>query len=749
MSPIHNVVEVAVYVRQGTFLGLECDLQVVEITLEMKVGQKNSVCILSSRERGQGSCSQRILQKFVEEKTRRMKWQSQKVDLPDNPFSTFLLAFSPDRSLMASTHVNHNIYITEVTTGKCVRSLVGHRRTPWCLTFHPCVPGLLASGCLDGEVRIWDLHLLLIATNNELHLWDWSRKEPFLVVKTASAAERLDDDPEIPMDSVEMPHLRQRSFLQAQPVRHTPVLLNSLNILSTRNSIPQAGGTPAAVSNVCSRCSSAQAPSSPEEDPSDSHASTFSSARTEPPHIPRFHAEARAANRQTYGGGNMRNHSSSSGRRVVPGMAPAPHFRLARTSGGHLPGGDWLGTALHAQGMNPSIGSTYSRGTNSAVQSPGTSAESPVYPSTSGSSSRASSSRHHPPDEGHSSSSSIDRDLMAQEPHNYHQTQELFNNNMDPHRPGPSHHQPLYSRENPSHSLMNRCRVCHNLFTHNGWRRASQSTTVENNPTWQPASSALNNMAPVPLLEHGPTPETQEAFTHRPVPNQQNDQTVDLFNQEAGLLERVYRVHIYRQVSTRFSRTRPEALHQEMPDDSPDHDYLRRLVHHAQRMIQYQSRRDGVRQHSLHVPSRRRPLSLNPGSLSPGSSAATENNEVDIEEFEDNGSRRRVPHTARMSAPFFGRFMPRSLHLPELLPYTGVFHERGQPVLATHSSVNMVLAGAVIGDGQLAVANNIANTTYRLQWWDFTNFDLPEISNGYTCTKTCLMPLQISPSPQD
>lgn len=40
-----------------------------------------------------------------------------------------------------------------------------------------------------------------------------------------------------------------------------------------------------------------------------------------------------------------------------------------------------------------------------------------------------------------------------------------------------------------------------------------------------------------------------------------------------------------------------------------------------------------------------------------------------------------------------------------------------------------LLLGAVIGDGQSAVASNIANTTYRLQWWDFTKFDLPEISN--------------------
>ncbi|XP_031697912.1 activating molecule in BECN1-regulated autophagy protein 1-like, partial [Anarrhichthys ocellatus] len=215
---------------------------------------------------------------------------SQKVDLPDSPRSTFLLAFSPDRTLMASTHVNHNIYITEVKTGKCLHSLVGHRRTPWCVTFHPTIPGLVASGCLDGEVRIWDLHggsenwftesnvaiaslafhptaqLLLIATNNELHFWDWSRPEPFAVVKTGSDTERVrlvrfdplghnlltaivnpsnqqnEEDSEVPMDSVEMPHFRQRSFLPSQPVRRTPILHNFLHILSSRSPGAQTGG---------------------------------------------------------------------------------------------------------------------------------------------------------------------------------------------------------------------------------------------------------------------------------------------------------------------------------------------------------------------------------------------------------------------------------------------------------------------------------------------------------------------------
>lgn len=79
--------------------------------------------------------------------------------------------FCIPRTLMASTHVNHNIYITEVKTGKCVHSLVGHRRTPWCVTFHPTIPGLIASGCLDGEVRIWDLHVSLSWNICSFDIW--------------------------------------------------------------------------------------------------------------------------------------------------------------------------------------------------------------------------------------------------------------------------------------------------------------------------------------------------------------------------------------------------------------------------------------------------------------------------------------------------------------------------------------------------------------------------------------------------
>ena len=39
--------------------------------------------------------------------------------------STFLMVFSPDKELLASTHGDHNIYITEVKTGECVQTLKG------------------------------------------------------------------------------------------------------------------------------------------------------------------------------------------------------------------------------------------------------------------------------------------------------------------------------------------------------------------------------------------------------------------------------------------------------------------------------------------------------------------------------------------------------------------------------------------------------------------------------------------------
>ncbi|XP_064780632.1 activating molecule in BECN1-regulated autophagy protein 1-like [Oncorhynchus masou masou] len=883
----------------------------------MTVYPKNSVRILSARERGaRGLGSQRLLQQLVEEKTRRMKWQSQKVELPDSPRSTFLLAFSPDRTLMASTHVNHNIYVTVVKTGKCVHSLVGHRRTPWCLTFHPTIPGLVASGCLDGEVRIWDLHggseswftesnvaiaslafhptaqLLLIATNNEVHFWDWSRKEPFSLVKTASETERVrlvrfdplghylltaivnpsnqqqsDDDSEVPMDSMEMPHFRHRSFLQSQPVRRTPILHNFLHILSSRNSGSQSeeqhppepavnsaadspslpSGRYSALRNrfrppyqgcvqhlgmvcFCSRCSPTQAPSSSGEDPSDpesletqSYASTFSSARTEP----RQPSEPRSSHRPSafssvYSG--ARGHSlrtPSSG-----------HQQPGRECSGRLAGADWMGSMLNMRpehsegvGVSPPTTSASSVSLLSVLRQQECSYQSPVYtpateggsfppavmsPHISGNSSvdgPSTSSGQHTLGEGGSNSPISIRNVLQCNLNRYfmeydriqemeqsggaggessqeQQTWETHNNNIDSERPVNPHYQPPHSGDDgsgPFRGHMNRCRVCHNLFTFNQgthrWERTGQTPSQEGSTSWQPPSSnpAFHNTRQTVIQDPQssdrrqlaqPQPSADEpggdtAFPHRGTPSPQREWAVGLvYNQETGQWERVYRQSASPSPAVNVPQ---EALNQEMPDESPDDDYLRRRLlessvmspsrydisgsrdhpiypdparlspaaYYAQRMIQYLSRRDSIRQRSLRYQSRLRPLSST--SDSPGSNPSVENNEVDFEEFEDNGdrARHRAPRNARMSAPSLGRFVPRRFLLPEYLPYVGIFHhERGQPGLATHSSVNRVLAGAVIGDGHSAVASNIANTTYRLQWWDFTKYNLPEISNS-------------------
>uniref|UniRef100_A0A7N6AAJ3 Autophagy/beclin-1 regulator 1b n=1 Tax=Anabas testudineus TaxID=64144 RepID=A0A7N6AAJ3_ANATE len=885
--------------------------------------QRNSVRILSSRERGsQTFGSQRLLQLLVEEKVRWMKWQSQKVELPDSPRSTFLLAFSPDRTLMASTHVNHNIYITEVKTGKCLHSLVGHRRTPWCVTFHPTIPGLVASGCLDGEVRIWDLHggseswftesnvpiaslafhptaqLLLIATNNELHFWDWSRPEPFAVVKTGSDTERVrlvrfdplghnlltaivnpsnqqnEEDSEVPMDSVEMPHFRQRSFLPSQPVRRTPILHNFLHILSSRSPGAQAVGEqprplgengstvgespsmplaqypergppfPGCTQHLgmvclCSRCSVSRNPSLAADgssvtpaDPRVSSdtpqlppASTFSSARTEP----RQPSERPSAFTSVYySAGTSLNPSAPSS--IEPHSTPRTGPDWTRNLLSMREGG--VGPAM----LPPRTSSPSSISLLSVLRQQDGSSHSPIYTSATegrgfphqgepGSRDAAgTSSGHHPFWDGSRNNSASFRNVLqcnlsryfmefdrmqdlepplggSMADGNQEQSQELLNNNMDPDRPGPSSssssstptiiHYHLENNVPPpaSRGHLNRCRACHNLLTFNHdsqrWERTNQTSSTSastlqpssssfpsSSSLWQPEagrrtldSQTQERRVPPEPSEQPPPPAGGEAgtvsFPIAPSSSQPGEQTVGLvYNQDTAQWERVYR-----QAAAGRSAEPPEALSQEMPVDPPDEDSLRRRLlessllslsrydmsgsrdhpiypdparlspaaYYAQRMIQYLSRRDSIRQRSLRYQQNRlRAMSSSSDSpaSNPSSSSSIDNSDVDFEDDTGDRARHRTPRNARMSAPSLGRFVPRRFLLPEYLPYAGIFHERGQPGLATHSSVNRVLAGASIGDGQSAVASNIANTTFRLQWWDFTKFDLPEISNA-------------------
>ncbi|XP_069327396.1 activating molecule in BECN1-regulated autophagy protein 1 isoform X7 [Eulemur rufifrons] len=696
------------------------------------VPEKNAVRILWGRERGTRAMgAQRLLQELVEDKTRWMKWEGKRVELPDSPRSTFLLAFSPDRTLLASTHVNHNIYITEVKTGKCVHSLIGHRRTPWCVTFHPTISGLIASGCLDGEVRIWDLHggseswftdsnnaiaslafhptaqLLLIATANEIHFWDWSRREPFAAVKTASEMERVrlvrfdplghylltaivnpsnqqgDDEPEIPIDGTELSHYRQRALLQSQPVRRTPLLHNFLHMLSSRSS-----GIQTEPFHPPEQASSTQQDQGLLNRPS-----AFSTVQS------------------STAGNTLRNLSLGPTRRSLGGPLSSHPSRYHREIAPGLTGSEWTRTVLslnsrsEAESMPPPRTSASSVSLLSVLRQQEGGSQASVYTSATEGRGFPASGLATESDGGNGSSQNnsgsirhelqcdlrrffleydrlqeLDQSLSGEAPQSQ-QAQEMLNNNIESERPGPSHQPTPHSSENNSNlsrGHLNRCRACHNLLTFNNdtlrWERTTPNySSGEASSSWQVPSTfegVPSSGSQLPPLERteGQTPSSSRLELSSSA-SPQEERTVGVaFNQDTGHWERIYTQ------SSRSGTVSQEALHQDMPEESSEEDSLRR----------------------------------------------------------DNGdrSRHRAPRNARMSAPSLGRFVPRRFLLPEYLPYAGIFHERGQPGLATHSSVNRVLAGAVIGDGQSAVASNIANTTYRLQWWDFTKFDLPEISNA-------------------
>ncbi|XP_057185985.1 activating molecule in BECN1-regulated autophagy protein 1B [Triplophysa rosa] len=878
----------------------------------MAAQNRNSVLILSRRERGARVLgSQRLLQQLVEDRTRWMKWQSQKVELPDNPRSTFLLAFSPDRNLVASTHVNHNIYITDVKTGKCLHSLVGHRRTPWCVTFHPTIPGLVASGCLDGEVRIWDLHggseswftesniaiaslafhptaqLLLIATNNELHFWDWSRPEPFAVVKTASETERVrlvrfdplghnlltaivnpsnqqnEDDSEVPMDSMEMALFRQRSLLRSPPVRRTPILHNFLHILSSRSSGAQASDQPRPAPEpreppniprfqypmraepgdrsslqgctqhlglgcLCSRCASSrnlltQNPTSLQ--PSDSTPTQSGpSAFTPTPGQTRTSTDRPSAFSSVF--------SVKAGNSAHRGLLPLRTIdpMVAQVSGapeapGRLPGADWSGSLLstgheHTLGaigvesgrgvVPPPRTSSSSMDLLSLRRFPDGSSSSPIYTSATegrglglpgtepnrGRANDGTSSGHHPfYDNAQRNNPASIRNVLQCNLSRYFMEyermqelerpggsrevaggpgpmQELLNSSMDAERPGPSHNNSSHTGNGgpvagASQNHPNRCRSCHNLLTFNHdtqrWERSGQSSSPSSSqegPSWPLSVPPFEDPAQSARAEAQP-PEMRPMELGETSSGVQGQQPMGLvYNQETGQWESMYR----QPTASAPPEAAQDSLNPEVPVDNPDEDSLRRRLlesslfpfsrydmsgsrdhpiypdparlspaaYYAQRMIQYLSRRESIRQRSLQNRLRTLSTSQSESQANNPSSTPPEASDGDYEDIEEPGdrTRHRMPRNARMSAPSLGRFVPRRFLLPEYLPYAGLFHERGQSGLATHSSINRVLAGASIGDGQSAVASNIANTTYRLQWWDFTKFDLPEISNA-------------------
>ncbi|XP_075487100.1 uncharacterized protein LOC142526524 [Primulina tabacum] len=128
------------------------------------------------------------------------------------PRSTIAAAFSADGKTLASTHGDHTVKIIDYQTGKCLKVLSGHRRTPWVVRFHPLHPEVLASGSLDHEVRLWDAksadcigsrdfyrpiasiafhaqgEILAVASGRKLYIWHYNRSgeasSPRIILRT-------------------------------------------------------------------------------------------------------------------------------------------------------------------------------------------------------------------------------------------------------------------------------------------------------------------------------------------------------------------------------------------------------------------------------------------------------------------------------------------------------------------------------------------------------------------------------------
>jgi len=79
------------------------------------------------------------------------------VALPSEAKCTIAVAMSPlDDDLVVSTHGgDHTVKISSFFTGKVLRSMGRHPRTPWAVAIHPRDSSLIASGCLAGRVCLW------------------------------------------------------------------------------------------------------------------------------------------------------------------------------------------------------------------------------------------------------------------------------------------------------------------------------------------------------------------------------------------------------------------------------------------------------------------------------------------------------------------------------------------------------------------------------------------------------------------
>ncbi|XP_042060431.1 uncharacterized protein LOC121804815 isoform X2 [Salvia splendens] len=175
-------------------------------------GQDSSTCADACRTRFESAKDARQELRSWVESGSLLHISAKYCPLQPPPRSTIAAAFSPDGKTLASTHGDHTVKIINCQTGKCLKVLSGHRRTPWVVRFHPLYPDILASGSLDHEVRLWDAktaecigsrdfyrpiasiafhakgEILAVASGHKLYMWHYNEggeaSSPTIILKT-------------------------------------------------------------------------------------------------------------------------------------------------------------------------------------------------------------------------------------------------------------------------------------------------------------------------------------------------------------------------------------------------------------------------------------------------------------------------------------------------------------------------------------------------------------------------------------
>eukprot|EP00798_Chlamydomonas_sp_ICE-L_P025993 gene25993-11683_t len=146
--------------------------------MSLSSGQKGNICqLLLGRElgglslfRGKAkSIQQKGLESWVESDLLHY-CSAEYADFQPAPRSTIAASFSGDGALIASTHGDHSVKVVDCWTGKTIRVLNGHQRTPWVVSIHPTDSDILASGSLDHTVCI-----SRISTGQTIHVHDFDK----------------------------------------------------------------------------------------------------------------------------------------------------------------------------------------------------------------------------------------------------------------------------------------------------------------------------------------------------------------------------------------------------------------------------------------------------------------------------------------------------------------------------------------------------------------------------------------------